>query len=125
MKIDTPYPKPNLDVTVIETLREYHPKTLAAFKSFQHDQLELFAKKQLAYGSGNIAMGTALKTDADIRLALTALTIRMNDKSQRLINLVVKDNKNTVPEESVIDTFMDISIYGIIAMIVNDGSWGK
>ena len=120
MMIDTPHP-----TDVIKQIEEKYPTTAKAFKALQHDNYQLFAAKQLCYGPGNISMGTRLETDEDKRLALTALVIRMNDKCQRLINLVVKQNNNTLQDESVIDTFMDLSIYGLIAMIVNDGTWGK
>ena len=42
----------------------------------------------------------------------------MNDKIQRLKQLVVIGEPDTVGE-SVTDTFQDLSVYGIIAQIVN------
>ena len=121
MKVDTPYP-----IDVIRELENKYPVTAKTFKALQHDNYELFAAKQIAYGPNNIAMGTSLETDADKRLALMGLAIRINDKCQRLINLVVHNNKNTLMDESVIDTFTDLSNYGLIAQIINEGnSWGK
>tara|TARA_B100000287_G_scaffold386403_1_gene394238 strand:- start:69 stop:212 length:144 start_codon:yes stop_codon:yes gene_type:complete len=42
----------------------------------------------------------------------------MNDKIQRLKQLIVLGEPDTVGE-SVKDTFQDLSVYGIIAQIVN------
>ena len=49
----------------------------------------------------------------------------MNDKIQRLLNLVVRNNENTIQDESIIDTFKDLAIYGVIAQLVQEDSWGK
>ena len=43
--------------------------------------------------------------------------VQNNDKIQRLKQLVVLGEPDTVGE-SVIDTFQDLSVYGIIAQIV-------
>ena len=76
------------------------------------------------YGPSNISMGTSLLTDEEKRLSLVGLIVRINDKVQRLINLVVKNNREA-QNEPVIDAFKDLSCYGIIAQIVNNGKWGK
>ena len=120
MRIETPYPS-----DVLKQIEEKYPITAKAFRAIQHENFQLFSAKQLSYGPSNIAMGTMLESDEDKRLALTALTIRINDKVQRLLNLVVRNNKNTLNDESIIDTFADLGIYAVIAQIVNDDSWGK
>jgi hypothetical protein len=48
----------------------------------------------------------------------------MNDKIQRLKQLVVLSKKDNVGE-AIEDTFQDMSVYGIIAQIVSNGKWGK
>ena len=48
----------------------------------------------------------------------------MNDKVQRLLNLVVKHNREA-QNESVEDAFGDLSVYGVIARIVANGKWAK
>ena len=48
----------------------------------------------------------------------------MNDKINRLKQLVVLGNKDQVGE-AIEDTFQDLSVYGIIAQIVKNGKWGK
>ena len=109
---------------ILKYIEEKYPETAQMFEQIQHDQYLLFCKKQADYGSSNIAMGTQLLTEEDKRLSMIALIIRMNDKIQRLINLVVKENKNP-QNESVIDAFSDLSVYGVIAMLVDRDVWGK
>ena len=55
---------------------------------------------------------------------LTGLWFRMNDKVQRLKQLVVLGKKDNVGEKSE-DTFQDLSVYGIIAQLVANGKWAK
>ena len=87
------------------------------YKKIMMEQYIMFCKKHRNYGTGNINVGTNLETDGDVKLALTGLWFRLNDKIQRLKNLVVLGEPDTVGE-SLTDTFQDLSIYGIIAQIV-------
>ena len=48
----------------------------------------------------------------------------MNDKIQRLKQLIILGHKDEVGESEQ-DTFQDMSIYGIIAQIVSTKKWGK
>ena len=57
-------------------------------------------------------------------LSVTAIIIRINDKIQRLFNLVLK-RKTKAQNEPVEDAFKYLSVYGIIAQIVSNGKWGK
>lgn len=109
---------------VIEMVERDYPEMTAEFKKIQHEQYETFCAKQLNYGPGNIAVGTALATKEDIHLSLTGLFFRLNDKIQRIKQLVVF-GKPDVVGESVQDTFQDLSVYGIIAQIVSRGKWAK
>ena len=87
------------------------------YKKTMMEQYVLFCKKHRNYGTGNINVGTNLDTDNDVKLALSGLWFRLNDKVQRLKQLVIQNEPDTVGE-SIIDTFQDLSIYGIIAQIV-------
>ena len=87
------------------------------YKKVMMEQYILFCKKHRNYGTGNINVGTHLETDQDVKLALSGLWFRLNDKIQRLKNLVVLGEPDTVGE-SLTDTFQDLSVYGIIAQIV-------
>ena len=73
----------------IEYIEETYPETAKEFQKLQFEQWELFCKKQMDYGPSNISMGTSLVTDDEKRLSLVGLIVRINDKVQRLINLVV------------------------------------
>jgi hypothetical protein len=101
-----------------------YPKTCAEFKRIQDEQYKLFCKKQMNYGPGNISVGTNLDTSDDVKLSLTGLWFRMNDKIQRLKQLVILGHSDMVGESET-DTFQDLSIYGVIAQIVSKKIWGK
>lgn len=103
--------------SILNQMNKEYPETIDTFKLVNAMQLGLFAKKQADYGPGNISM------NGNIPLALIGLGVRMNDKTQRILNLTY--NKNEPNNESLKDSFMDISIYGIIAQILIEGAWGK
>ena len=88
------------------------------YKKIMMEQYILFCKKHRNYGTGNVNVGTNLETDGDVKLALTGLWFRVNDKIQRLKQLVIQNEPDTVGE-SITDTFQDLSVYGIIAQIVS------
>ena len=111
-------------VDAIAYIEKEYPETSKEFKEIQYEQWATFCRKQMDYGPSNIAMGTALKTKEDRRLSLIGLIVRINDKVQRLMNLVVKHNRDA-QNEPVMDAFKDLSVYGIIAQIVDNGKWGK
>lgn len=109
---------------VIKEIEEKFPEMTKEFKKILNEQYELFCKKQLNYGPSNIAVGTSLSTDEDIKLSLTGLFFRMNDKIQRIKQLVVLGHQDNVGE-TIDDTFQDLSVYGIIAQVVKRKKWGK
>jgi len=112
------------DGDAIAYIETTYPETAKEFQRLQFEQWNLFCKKQMDYGPSNIAMGTSLGTPEEKRLSKIGLIVRINDKVQRLINLVVKNNREA-QNEPVIDAFKDLSVYGIIAQIVEAGKWGK
>ena len=114
----------NKNMDAIKYIEKEYPETAKEFQKIQFEQWSTFCKKQMDYGPSNIAMGTALKTKEDRRLSLIGLIVRINDKIQRLMNLVVKHNRDA-QNEPVMDAFKDLSVYGIIAQIVDNGKWGK
>ena len=108
----------------INYIEENYPQTAKEFQRIQFEQWLLFCQKQMDYGPTNISMGTQLKTDSEKRLSLVGLIVRINDKVQRLLNLMVKNNRKAQNEPSI-DAFKDLACYGIIAQIVQNGKWGK
>ncbi len=105
------------DNNAVKWCEDKYPDMTAEYKKIMMDQYIIFCKKHRNYGTGNINVGTNLETDGDVKLALTGLWFRLNDKIQRLKNLVVLGEPDTVGE-SLTDTFQDLSVYGIIAQIV-------
>jgi hypothetical protein len=60
---------------------------------------------------------------ADKDLSITGIWLRCNDKINRLKNLLKRNGHNYVGGEAMIDSFVDISNYGIIAQLVFRGKW--
>ena len=115
---------PKVTGDAIKFIEKTYPETAKEFQRLQFEQYSLFCKKQMDYGPSNIAMGTSLETDEEKRLSKIGLIVRINDKIQRLINLVVRNNRKA-QNEPTIDAFKDLACYGIIAQIVEAGKWGK
>jgi|TARA_R110000782_G_scaffold11764_4_gene35603 hypothetical protein len=105
------------DNKAVEWCEVNYPELTSEYKKIMMNQYIIFCKKHRNYGSGNINVGTNLETDNDVKLALTGLWFRMNDKIQRLKQLVILGEPDTV-NEAIEDTFQDLSVYGIIAQIV-------
>ena len=110
------------DNDAVEWCEDKYPELTQEYKKIMMEQYVLFCKKHRNYGTSNINVGTNLETEADIKLALTGLWFRINDKINRLKNLVVAGEPDTVGE-SVEDTFKDLSVYGIIGQIVQQGKF--
>ena len=110
---------------VVKYMERTYPEMTGEFLKIQSEQYELFCRKQYDYGPQNIAVGTILKTPEDIKLSLLGIWFRMNDKIERLKTLLMRDNNHAVENESVIDSFSDISNYGVMAKVVAKGKWAK
>ena len=105
------------DNKAVKWCEDNYPTLTTEYKKIMMEQYIIFCKKHRNYGTGNVNVGTNLETDNDVKLSLTGLWFRMNDKIQRLKQLVVLGEPDTVGE-SINDTFQDLSVYGIIAQIV-------
>ena len=109
---------------VVEQMEKEWPEMTKEFKRLQREQYELFLRKQHDYGPGNISVGTMLQTPDETHLALTGLWFRINDKIQRLKNMLMSKRESAV-DEPMEDAYLDVSNYGIMATIVKNGKWGK
>ena len=114
----------NEQETAVEYCERLYPNSTNEFKKIQQEMYETFCKKQRNYGPDNISVGSRLETDNEIKISLTGLWFRMNDKIQRLKQLVVLGQPDEVGE-NIQDTYEDLSVYGIIAQIVQRKKWGK
>ena len=110
---------------IVEQMEEEWPEMTEEFKKIQRQQYVLFLHKQHDYGPGNISVGTQLQTEDEVHLSLTGLWFRMNDKIQRLKNLLMNKRESAVKDEPMEDAYLDVSNYGIMATIVSRGKWGK
>jgi len=110
-------------IDYIAILEREYPTIFEGYNQILHEQFELFAKKHLDYGMGNISQGTNLETADEKEFALSGLFFRLNDKVNRWKNLLV--NKREANNESLVDTYRDITNYGIIAQLVERGQWKK
>tara|TARA_R110000772_G_scaffold87935_1_gene182942 strand:+ start:4980 stop:5381 length:402 start_codon:yes stop_codon:yes gene_type:complete len=110
--------------TAIQYCERLYPETTQEFQKILSEMYVTFCKKQRNYGPSNISVGTNLETEEDIKLSLSGLWFRMNDKIQRLKQLVVLGQPDEVGE-NIQDTYEDLSVYGMIAQIVQRKKWGK
>ena len=112
-------------LSIVEQMEREWPEMTKEFKKIQQEQYVLFLHKQHDYGPGNISVGTQLQTEDEVKLSLTGLWFRMNDKIQRLKNLLMNKRESAVKDEPMEDAYLDVSNYGIMATIVSRGKWGK
>ena len=110
---------------IVTLMEKEWPVMTAEFRKLQREQYELFLHKQHDYGPGNISVGTQLQTPEDVKLSLTGLWFRMNDKLQRVKTLLMTGRDSAVKDEPLEDAYLDVSNYGIMATIVSRGKWGK
>lgn len=81
--------------------------------SASDEAVEILIKKHEDYGPENISRAPGGP--------INGLTVRLHDKVARLANLLKTGNEANY--ESMRDTFIDISNYGLIGIMVLDGSW--
>ena len=72
--------------------------------------IQLFDQKQRDYGRLNIA-----------KFGQIGVLVRASDKIERLTTLI--QSGKLPSNESVEDSWQDLSIYGAIARVINKGSW--
>ena len=114
--------KPTNIITMME--KEW-PEMTAEFRRLQREQYELFLHKQHDYGPQNIAVGTALVNDEDKRLSLMGIWFRINDKVERIKTLIMRGDDGSLEDEGLVDSYSDISNYGVMAQVVASGKWAK
>ena len=110
-------------VDPVALCEELYPETTKEFKDIQQDQYALFCMKQLDYGPQNITLGKDTELKENRKLSLLGIWFRSNDKIQRILNLVQSDR--SPKNESLEDSWIDLSNYSIISMLINRNKWGK
>lgn len=109
--------------SAVETLKKEYPIIYQGYKDIIDEQFELFARKHLDYGMGNIAAGTQLVNKEETDFAMTGLWYRISDKVNRWKNMIISNRG--FYNETLTDTFQDLTNYGIIAQLVSQGKWKK
>ena len=104
-----------------DILRDEYPTIYNGYQEIMDEQFELFAKKHLDYGMHNVSAGTNLDTKDEVEFAMTGLWYRLSDKINRWKNMIISGRK--AQNETLIDTFQDVTNYGIIAQLVQRGLW--
>jgi len=111
------------NLKAVTDFEKTYPELAKEFQQIQKEQYELFASKMMDYGLSNISLGSTLEKEEDINLSITGIWLRCNDKINRLKNMLQRNGKNYVKGEAMIDSFIDISNYGIIAQLVMKDKW--
>ena len=111
----------NSSTSAIEVLKKEYPLIYSTYKEIMDEQFELFAKKHLDYGMGNVSAGTQLVNEEEKDFAMTGLWYRLSDKINRWKNMILTGRK--AQNETIIDTFQDITNYAIICQMVFKDKW--
>lgn len=96
----------------LSTGKSGDPELERAWLRKAKEMFNIFCAKQQSYGPNNIAL-TREK----------GVTVRMNDKMQRLLNLHLNDAENPILDETLRDTVIDLGDYAIIWLLCADGDW--
>lgn len=107
----------------IYALEEKIPGLVKAFETLQFEELLLFCRKNLDYGTKNITKGLDVSKEQDLWFILISIWTRMSDKVNRWQNLLVNNHNSQVKAETVLDTLQDISNYANIAQLIYRGQW--
>lgn len=121
---------PNIQKDTIEDMvKTEYPEMCEEFDYIDSIAKQLFYSKQSDYGPTNIALGRTLKNQVEIDAAIIGVVVRLRDKAERLLNLVLlnrlKEDKGKPKNESIEDSLIDIHNYANIALIVKNGKWAK
>ena len=111
--------------TIKTSVEKDYPETCNMLKNLLEEEYRLFIRKQYDYGPTNISVGQDLSKPDGQHVAKAGLVFRVNDKVQRLINLIIKKRSTEAANEPIVDAWKDSSLYCIIAQIVDNGTWGK
>ncbi len=85
-----------------------------SFRGVVEEAFSLWQKKHKSYGPFNISV-----------FGLKGIVVRLWDKMQRVVRLAWNNVDNSLPDETLQDTFLDIAVYALIAILVIRGQWPK
>ena len=110
---------------IVSYMEDKYPEMTSEFKKIQQEQYELFLHKQHDYGPQNIAVGQALVNEEEKRLSLMGIWFRINDKVERIKTILMRGDNGSLKGEGLVDSYSDISNYGVMAQVVARGKWAK
>ena len=117
MRVNESWAKATLVDKIWTTLNCTETQTKKVIEQFL-DDITLFDKKQRDYGTNNIN-----------KFGVFGILVRVSDKVERLINLNKKSKQSKIAEieanEPITDNWADITVYGAIARIVDEGKWSE
>jgi len=122
---DTPKGTPKENTDVISYMENKYPEMTSEFQKIQREQYELFLHKQHDYGPQNIAVGQMLVNEEEKRLSLMGIWFRINDKVERIKTILMRGDNGSLKGEGLVDSYSDISNYGVMAQVVARGKWAK
>ena len=122
---DTPKGTPKENKDVISYMEDKYPGMTSEFQKIQREQYELFLHKQHDYGPQNIAVGQMLVDEGEKRLSLMGIWFRINDKVERIKTILMRGDNGSLKGEGLVDSYSDISNYGVMAQVVARGKWAK
>jgi hypothetical protein len=122
---DTPKGTSKDGVDVVKYMEDKYPEMTSEFKNIQKEQYELFLHKQHDYGPQNIAVGQMLVNEEEKRLSLMGIWFRINDKVERIKTILMRGDNGSLEGEGLVDSYSDISNYGVMAQVVARGKWAK
>ena len=110
---------------IVTMMEKEWPEMTAEFRRLQREQYELFLHKQHDYGPQNIAVGQMLVNEEEKRLSLMGIWFRINDKVERIKTILMRGDNGSLEGEGLVDSYSDISNYGVMAQVVARGKWAK
>ena len=110
---------------IVSYMEDKYPEMTSEFKKIQQEQYELFLHKQHDYGPQNIAVGQQLVNEEEKRLSLMGIWFRINDKVERIKTILMRGDNGSLKGEGLVDSYSDISNYGVMAQVVARGKWAK
>ena len=113
------------NVDIVKHMEDKYPEMTSEFKKIQREQYELFLHKQHDYGPQNIAVGQMLVNEEEKRLSLMGIWFRINDKVERIKTILMRGDNGSLKGEGLVDSYSDISNYGVMAQVVARGKWAK
>ena len=113
------------NVNIVKHMEDKYPEMTSEFKKIQREQYELFLHKQHDYGPQNIAVGQMLVNEEEKSLSLMGIWFRINDKVERIKTILMRGDNGSLKGEGLVDSYSDISNYGVMAQVVARGKWAK